>query len=489
MDGDRNPPDQDRGRSTGPGLLRGALGTFSVTMQSVSFVGPAFAVLLLFQVIAAYSGVSVGFTFLIAGAIIVMMALSLGTLAARLPSAGGYVTYVTRALGGPAGFLINWIFIVYIAIAPGFIVAYAGHVLEQALQSQYGVHIPWWAILVIVIALVTVLVVFGVRLSARAMIALGIAEAGLVLVLAVWGLARPGPGGFSLAPLSPGSAPSFHGIYLGVIFSLLAFAGWEGAVPLAEESRHPTRSVPNALVIAVVVIVALFVFASWGLMVGWGTRALPSLLGSQQAPPLVLAHRYWRGAWVLMLVALLNSVVCATIASFNAVTRMWYAAARSGLGPVRLAHLHPRYRTPVYAIAVQGVLALGIGLGFGLWLGPLDAFLTLSLLTTLALVAVYVAGNAAVIVFHTRRGEGLKPFRHVIFPLLTSAAVVWVGYKSLSPLPPSPVRWGAVAAGAWLVLGVIVMAASDRERRRRWASDARLAVYERPVPAAGTEPA
>ena len=465
--------------SRGAGLAAGTIGTFAVTMQSIGFVGPAFSALLLFQVIAGYSGVSVAFSFLIAGAIILMLAASLATLAARLPSAGGYVTYITRAAGARSGFLMNWIFVVYVAIAPGFIVTYAGYVCEQALKAQYGFALPWWIVLVSVLTVATAVVFLGIRPSARAMIALGLAEATLVLALAMWGLASPGRGGFTLSPLSPAAAPGLHGVYLGVIFSLLAFAGWEGAVPLAEESRRPGRSVPIGLVAAVLSIVALFVVANWGLMVGWGTHALPSLLRSQQAPPIVLAHRYWGGAWVLVLVALLNSVICATIASFNAVTRMWYAVARAGLGPARLAALHPRHRTPTWAVALQGVLALGIGLGFGLWLGPLDAFLTLGLLSTLALVAVYVAGNMAVIAFHVRETHAVKPLLHVVFPILTSVAVIWVGYKSLQPLPPPPVRWGVVAAGAWLLLGIALLLTQDQDQRRKWASDARLAIHER----------
>jgi amino acid transporter len=470
-----------------PGLLPGALGTLSATMQSISFVGPAFSALLLFQVVAGFAGVSIGFTFLVGGALVLMMALSVGTLAAQLPSAGGYVTYVTRALGGRAGFLVNWIFVVYIAIAPGFIVAYAGYVCEQALQAQYGFRLPWWAVFAAVMVFVTVVVTVGVRPSARTMVVLGIAESGLVLALALWGLAKPGAGGFSFAPLLPGSAPSFHGLYLGVLFAMLAFAGWEGAVPLAEETRNPARSVPVALVGAVLCIVVLFVVANWGLMVGWGTRALPSLLSSQQAPPLVLAHRYWGAAWVFVLVALLNSVVCASIASFNAVTRMWYAMARSGLGPAQFARVDARHHTPTVAIAAQSLLAIGVGLGFGLWLGPVNAFLTLSLLTTLALVVIYVACNVAVVAFFVRSGTRVKPLLHVVFPVLTSAAMIWVGYESLVPLPASPVRWGAAACAAWLALGVAALLASNRDRVRGWASDAGLAFQDRLAAAGGEE--
>ncbi len=462
------------------GLLPGALGQFSITMQSISFVGPAFSALLLFQVVAGFAGVSVAFAFAIAGVIILMLAVSLGTLAARLPSAGGYFTYVTRAVSPRAGWLLSWVFLIYAPIAPGFIVAYTGYVCEQALQADYGFTLPWWVVLVAVVALVTVVVYRGIQLSARTLVVLGVIEAVVVLTLAVWGLAAPGPGGFSLAPLSPASAPSFHGLYLAVVFSLFAFAGWEGSVPLAEESRRPARAVPIGLISSVLFIVALFVFTSWGLMVGWGTRALPSLVTSAQAPPLVLAHRYLGAAWVLVLVALLNSVICASIASFNTVTRMWFAMARSGLVPSWLGHVNQRYRTPSYGVATQALLVLVVGLGFGLWLGPLNSFLTLSLLTTLALAFIYAAGNLGVAMFHARERElEFRPIVHGLFPLLTTAAVLWVAYKSLNPLPPSPIRWGALAGGVWLTLGVLILIARSSRGPADWAADARLAMHER----------
>ena len=465
---------------TRTGLDADALGPFAVTVQSVSFVGPAFSGLLLFPVIATFAGVAGAFSFLVAGAIILMLAVSLGSLAARLPSAGGYFTYVTRAVGKRLGMFVSWIFLVYAPIAPGFIVAYTASVCVDALEARYDVHIPWWVVFVVAIAFVTVVVYNGIRLSTRALIALGLIEVAIVLALAVWGLANPGPGGFSFDPLSPAAGPGVNGIYLGVVFSLFAFAGWEGSVPLAEESRRPSRSVPTGLVCAVVFIVALFVVTNWGLMVGWGTDALPSLLNSKQSPPLALAQHYWGGAWVLVLLALLNSVICASIASFGTVTRMWFAMARSGLVTARLGRLNPRTRTPANAVLVQGALTIAVGLVFGFWLGPRDSFLTLSLLTTLALIAIYVAGNIGVLMFRSRDERGFVwALTAVVFPVLTSAAVLWLGYKSLHPFPPSPERYGAIAALVWAVAGVILTVVANRGGAGRWAADARLGLQER----------
>jgi len=67
-----------------------------------------------------------------------------------------------------------------------------------------------------------------------------------------------------------------------------------------------------------------------------------------------------------------------------------------------------------------------------------------------------------------------------LFPLLTTAALLWVAYKSLNPLPPSPIRWAAVGASGWLALGVVVLAVRRRRGADDWASDARRAMHERP---------
>jgi amino acid transporter len=472
------------------GLDRDALGPFAVTVQSVSFVGPAFSGLFLFPVIAIFAGVSVALAFLIAGAIILMLAVSLGTLAQRLPSAGGYFTYVTRAVGERAGLLVGWIFLIYAPISPGFIVAYTAHVCVDALDAEYGVHIPWWAVFVVAIVFVTVVVYNGIRLSTRWLIGLGLVEVALVLALALWGFADPGPGGFSFDPISPSAGAGLEGIYLGVVFSLFAYAGWEGSVPLAEESRRPRQSVPLGLVCAVLFLIALFVFTSWGLMIGWGTDALPSLLSSEQAPPFVLAHDWWGDGWVLVLLALLNSVVCASIASFGTVSRMWFAMARSGLGPARLARLNPRTRVPGNAVLAQGALTLAVGLGFGLWLGPDDAFHTLILVATLAGIGLYLSGNVAVMLLARRERRATKRvFACIVFPIVTSAAVLWVGYKSLDPLPSAPERYGAIAALAWMVLGAAVAIVAHRRGTGSWSADATLGLEERMALELASEPA
>jgi amino acid transporter len=84
-----------------------------------------------------------------------------------------------------------------IADGPGF--GYLGLILQQELKTNYQINVPWlWWVCVLVF---TVVVAFlqhcGIKISAQAMLILGGLEMLIVFVLAVWGFARPGAGGFT----------------------------------------------------------------------------------------------------------------------------------------------------------------------------------------------------------------------------------------------------------------------------------------------------
>src|SRR5204863_59410 len=160
----------------------------------------------------------------------------------------------------------------------------------------------------------------------------GLLEVGIVVALAISGLLHPGSGGVNASPFRPSTAPSLHGLYLAVVFSIGSYSGWEAAAPLAEESREARRAVPVAMVVSLVGMGIFMVFCSWGILVGWGTNDLLGFLFSRQFPTFVLAQRLWGGAWVLVLFALLNSALGVAVACNNVATQMWWSMAREGRG-------------------------------------------------------------------------------------------------------------------------------------------------------------
>jgi amino acid transporter len=454
--------------------LKGNLGTPGVLMQAIGHIGPATGAAFAASGIVALTLGAAPVALLVAGLIVMLIGVGLTQLARYLPSAGGYFTYVSRGVGPRAGFFVAWLSFLYDPILIAAVWAFAGAITESILRSEYGIHVPWWAIWAAGVALVTLFSYRGVELSVRVIVALGVLEIIAVLALAISGLIDPGPGGFSLKPFDPGSAPNFNSLYLGVVFSIFLFTGFESVAPLAEESRDPRRTLPKAIMISILITTVVYVLAGWGMLVGWGVNR-PGSFAADPSPLFTLGHRLWGGAWIILLVAVLNSVLAVTLAAQNSATRVFFAMARSGVLPRWLSRVHRKHHTPVAAIALQTVITLALGLIGGEVLGPIDMLVFGGLATTLSMVLVYSMGNLAV--WRLFRNEHRAEFHlglHLLAPALSSAALLWVGYKSVAPLPTGAAKWAPVLVGAWIVSGAALTWWVSRPGRSHWMERARM---------------
>jgi amino acid transporter len=323
--------------------------------------------------------------------------------------------------------------------------------------AEYGLVFRWWAFLLLGGAFTFWATYRGIGVSAAALTFLGLLEMGIVVFLAGWGLAAPGPGGISVASFNPAYAPSGNGLYLGIIFSLFAMTGWEGVVPRAEESQNPRHVVSRAIVYTILIMGAYLVFTSWGIMIGWGIDDLGALVASKELPPFTLARRFWGPAWLVIMFALLNSMLAVAVASSLVSSRMWYAMARCGALPSSIAAVHSRYETPKNAVTIQAIVTFVGGLALGFSLGPDQAFYVMGTVLTLALALIYSAGNLGVFLFYRRRDAEFRPILHAFFPLVSTVAVLWVAWKSIVPLPPPPLAYAPAIVGLWLLAGMTIL--------------------------------
>jgi amino acid transporter len=456
------------------GLHRGALRLPGVLMQGIGHTAPATAILLTLPITVTYAGVAAPLAYLLAFVVVLMLGVGLTQLARHLPSAGGYYTYVSRTVHPRAGFLTAWLFFLYTPMAPAFSLAMMGYVLETSLESEYGIVFPWWLFLLLGTAFTFVVTYRGIKISAATLAVLGVLEIGIVVLLATWGLFEPGPGGVNLSGFDPANAVGNPSLFsLGVVFSIFALTGWEGVVPLAEESANPRRVVPQALIGTILIMGVFLVFTAWGILTGWGTDDLQGVTEAKDKPPfelpLVLARHYWGRGWLFVLFALLNSMAAVSVATTLVSTRMWYAMARSGSLPAWMTVLHSTHRTPVNAVAFQTFLTLLVGLGLGFWIGPDQEFFLMAEVLTFALALIYSAGNLGVFLFYwrERRGE-FRPFLHAFLPLVSSVAVFVVAYYSVIAWPPPPLRYAPFIVTGWLGLGVAVLVLMKALGHEQW---------------------
>ena len=441
-------------------LRENAVSLPGILMQGIATIGPSFAILASFVFIVSFAGLVTPWAFLFGGILLGLQALSAAQLAKVFPSAGGWYTWIARAFHPRAGFFAGVLFSIWLPPVATLTMSYlAKTVLEPSIKAEYGVDIPWWIWVVAGVALVIFFAYQGIAISEKALIVTGLIEIVIMVALAFTGLASPGPGGFSFAPLNPGHFGLAGNLFLGVVFSIFAFSGWESTGPLAEESRNPKRNVPIGLVGSVAVLTVYFVFVTWGYIVGIGVSKVGSIPAATAFPVATMAQRVWGGAWVLLLFALLNSAIALSIACFNGGTRTWYAMGRSGVLPKMVGKVNPVRKTPVNAINLQiGVQVLAFVCVL-IW-GVENVFFSWANAITIGLVFMYVLCNIGVVRYYLTEGRAqFNLLLHIVVPLVASAAGIVVVWKSyFAPFTSTgPVFYGLMTFIVVLALTVVIL--------------------------------
>ncbi len=253
------------------------------------------------------------------------------------------------------------------------------------------------------------------------------------------------------------------------MFTLLAFGGFEGAAPLAEETRDPRRTIQRAVLLATLLIGALYVFTTYAVDVAFGPKGFSGFTtGTGSASWEGLARSLYGIFWFFVFLAIVNSTIANANAGVNVSSRTSYAMGRIGAFPRFLALVSPRHRSPVTSILAAFVITIAVTLGLGFGYTPTVAFAMVGTGIVIVLVAIYILMNAACIGFFARRPRGFSRgfnwLSHLIIPLLGIAAFVpaWLtaaGIKVFSfvaPLAP-PYSYMAPGVAGWMIVGLIYL--------------------------------
>lgn len=452
--------------------LAAKLGLSGAVMQCITHIAPAIAALFFITAVVGFTGITAPLAYFLGVLLVLMLGSTLVQYTKHLSSSGGYYTYISRALSPRWGFMTGWMYILYAPPVAGAIFAYFGYILQNQLQANYSINLPWlwWACVLAGAPAIAFLSWRGITLSARTIILLGSLEMIIIFALSLWGFAKPGPGGNTLEVFKPANIAVKSGFALAVVFSLQGLTGWEAAAPLGEETKNPRRNVSRATMLSIILLGVFLIISYWGQMTGWGVDNLSKLASSSQLPGLVLAHKYWGGGWILVLGALFSSTVAVSLATNNVSTRMWYAMGRSGSFPKQFAKVHPVYKSPTNAIIAQMILTLAVGLGIGFWLGAANAFfLVEGLVLVIAVSFVYVIANIGVGVFYWREHrENFNWLLHIVFPLVSTAGLLYAFWKSFQPFPAYPFSLAPWIDGIWILFGVVALIGFRLRKKEEW---------------------
>jgi amino acid transporter len=450
-------------------LHHGALSLTGAVMQGVTHIAPTAGVILILQAEVQTLGLATPFAFVVAILLMLLVGVSLAQLARFLPSAGGFYTYVSRTLDARVGWFAGWINLLYDPFGTAIDLAVLGYVLNAALKFNYGVSFPWWATFIIGGVIVTAVIYRGIEITGRTQLILGGLEILLLLAVSVHALISPGAGGVNFAPFDPGNATKGSDLFVAIILAVFTFTGFESTAPLAEETAQPRRNVPRAMLISLVIVGIFVIFCLWAMMIGWGTAHLSSMITYGGNPVFDVAKRLWGPAWVLLLLAIVNSLLSVSVATTNSSTRVIYAMGRTGALPSWFGQIDKRFGTPRNAIIVQTVLTAALGLGLGFAMGPFNEFLMIGVAITVGLALLYILACLGVVRFYlSEKRRQFNILLHLVIPLVAAVAVGFVLYHNIVPVPPYPINIALPLAGGWAVVGIVATVFMVATGRTGW---------------------
>jgi basic amino acid/polyamine antiporter, APA family len=300
-------------------------------------------------------GGSVGYSllvWLVGGVLSLLGALTYAELAATNPEAGGLYCFIRDGFGRVPAFLYGWC--LFLVIASGSVAA-----LARAFTRYLAELIPLSAagstiISVAMIAVVTVVNVWGTRKSSDLQNWTTLIKVGIIVVLSAILLVL----GRHASELPAALGASQHGFSLlssfglGMIAVLWAYEGWQFGTYSAGEVLNPQKSFPRAFLFGSLSLTALYLIAVLAYLFALGPAAAAA---SDAIAATSLAAVLGPAAGRIVAVTILISTFSSANSVILTAPRVFYAMASDNLFFKKLAEVHPRFQTPAAAVVALGL--------------------------------------------------------------------------------------------------------------------------------------
>jgi amino acid transporter len=417
---------------------------------SLSVICPSVTAAFNVTLVAQATGPAAPLAFAIGTVAMALIALSFMAFTHRVAHAGSAYAYIAHTFGNRMGFVAgSALLLTYMAFATA-LAALVGSFVAEALKGLgFEVGRGWIPIGVGAMLLAWWLAYRDMRLAGRLMLALEALVIVVIIGLCISILVQVHPNTATTAmTFTPSNEYNgWAGLGFGMVFCVLSFAGFEGAATLGEETHHPRRNIPIALLGTVLGSGLFFVFVAYCEVVGFGLDAVKDL-GKSEAPLNDLALRYASPQLAIGLdLAAAASCFSSVLGSLAAAGRILFAMGRGGLSP-KLGAVHPTYGTPAAAVSVAAGLIIVTYLLWAPFVGSANYYSYVSTVGTLALIVVYIGVGGA------EMAEGWSEKRRLWSAacLLGPVLLLWVLYRNIYPVPDFPNNLWPYAALAWILI-------------------------------------
>ncbi|HVL62154.1 MAG TPA: amino acid permease, partial [Microbacterium sp.] len=413
------------------------------------------------------AGPAIVLSFVVAAIACTLAALCYAEFASTVPVSGSAYTFSYSSLGELFAWIIGWDLILEMFLGASVVAqgwsAYLGTLFEQLgmpipAEIGYGGTVDLMAILLVLV--LGGLMTFGIKESLRVNMVLVAVKLFIVLFVIVAGLLFVNPANWS--PFVPAPAPretatglsqpllqffsgveptafGVGGIFAGAALVFFAYIGFDVVATTAEETRNPQRDLPIGIIASLVICTLLYCAVA---LVVTGMVPYQDL---DPAAALANAFAFHGATWMATLisagaVAGLTTVVLTLLIG---ATRIIFAMSRDALLPVRLAKVHPRFRTP-WVISIIVTIIVAVVAGFTP-IGLLEEMVNIGTLSAFVLVSI------GVIVLRRKRPDLHRSFRVPLNPWLPALSAAICVYLMLNLTVETWLRFLV-----WLVIGFVI---------------------------------
>ncbi|MCA1607854.1 MAG: amino acid permease [Acidobacteria bacterium] len=356
---------------------------------------------------------------LVGGLLSLLGALTYGELGAMKPAAGGLYVYIRDCFGRFPAFLFGWT--LFFVIGSGSVAT-----LAVAFSAYLGEIVPLTPVIakvvsILMIAVVAVVNVIGTRRSANLQNWTTVIKVTGILLMSgtlLW-LGSGFTGAGSVMWPAAFSSSIASGFGLAMIGVLWAYEGWQFVSYSAGETKNPQRNFPLGLLTGTAALIAIYLVTNIGYLAALGPAGVAS---SDRLAATAVSTVVSPTAAKLVAVMILISIFSAANSILLTSPRVHFAMAADGLFFRRLAEIHPRFKTPAFAIIAGAVWSAVLALT-----GTFEQLLTYVVFIGWIF---YALAAASVFVYRKWMPDAVRPFRVPFYPftpilfIAASAAVV-----------------------------------------------------------------
>ncbi len=409
------------------------------------------------------AGPSIALSFFLVALACSFAGLCYAELASMIPIAGSAYTYSYATLGEIFAWIIGWDLILEYVVS-NVVVAIGFSAYAKAQLASFGLNLPdRWSTPVwetghwtgayfnfpafFIVFILTVLLVRGVRESAKANNVMVAVKIGAILVFLVVGGALVNPSNWR--PFAPSG---FAGVVTGGAIVFFTYIGFDSVSTAAEESKNPQRDLPIGIIGSLIVCTLLYVGVSIVLL---GMMKYTTFLsGEASQAPVAYALQHLGASRLsrsVIVIGALTGMVSSLLVFQYGQARIWYAMSRDGLFPKIFSKVHPKFKTPHWSTWIAG-FAVGIPAGIFAISDAAD-------LSNIGTLFAFVLVSLGVILLRRTDPDRPRVFKVPLAPWFPLISIILCG-GLMTGL--TVITW--VRFIGWLVLGLAVYFFYSRHR-------------------------